>query len=67
VPGDGADFYIVADYLDRSWLYAVKLQGVGRGSGVLLDGIDSYLMASSFSEFLERYLADWKLLFRQRK
>jgi hypothetical protein len=59
-----AEFYVFADYLDRSWEYAFKARGEDAGSVVLVDGVhDGYRVASSFGDFLQAYLSEQIRLF----
>jgi hypothetical protein len=58
-PENGQDFYTFADYMDWSWAYAIKLCGDGTGCIALIGGADAVpLVASSFSDFLQKYLHD---------
>jgi hypothetical protein len=62
--GDQSSYFVFADYLLQSRCYAIQLTPQG-GQKSLVIGISSFdrnyevdIMADSFSEFAERYLAD---------
>jgi hypothetical protein len=63
IPSDANDLFTMADYLDRSWVYAVRLRGKAIGEVVLLDGLGVHPVAPSFTEFVERYIRNSALVF----
>lgn len=57
------DYYLFADYLLWSHIYAVDLSPVGSGGIVLVGGKEPRRVASSFAEFVRLYLEKPKAIF----
>jgi SMI1 / KNR4 family (SUKH-1) len=62
-PEDAADFYAFADYLDWSWAYAIRLRGPESGRVLLIGTAAPRVVAATFMDFLELYLADAAALY----
>jgi hypothetical protein len=62
-PVDCSDYYVFADYLDWSWAYAVKLRSTEAGKVIIVGAQTVSLVAGSFSDFIEVYLADGRNLY----
>ena len=61
---DAENFYAFADYLGWSWAYAIRLSELPGPAPVILIGKDSpALVARSFGEFVDLYLADSSALY----
>lgn len=53
-------YFVFCDYMDRSWVYALRLDGIKDGEVVLVGTRNGLPQAVSetFSEFIKLYLAD---------
>jgi hypothetical protein len=54
---EAGDLFMFADYSISGWEYAVRVRGKDSGAVYVVYDPETVLVATSFSEFLERYVA----------